>query len=116
MYRKARSKEERENLELVRLNRDLRLLVQQYLFQLGQIDRQLSSQMELIQYSENLLKLEQIRFEAGESNLFIVNTRERRLLENQLGLLDLEKMFLGNWIYLQYVTGLPLQTMGSELN
>lgn len=110
MYRKARSKEERENLELVRLNRDLRLMVQQYFYQLGQIDLQIRSQLKLIDHSENLLRLEQIRFEAGESNLFIVNTRERRLLENQLTLVDLEKMFLGNWIYLQYVTGIPLNS------
>jgi outer membrane protein TolC len=48
---------------------------------LQNLDNQLKLYRTIVDNSFNLLKGEEIKFEAGESSLFLVNTREQKLLE-----------------------------------
>lgn len=47
-----------------------------------------------VAYSAQLLEAERLKFENGESSLFLLNTRENKLLESQLKLADYQLKFL----------------------
>ncbi len=94
--RQARGKLEVARLELQRLEwqqaYEARSLYNKALGQLGVIDsleRQLELQRSLVEGLFELVRLEQVRFEAGESDLFVVNRREREVYAALLQLYDL---------------------------
>jgi len=94
--RQARGSLEVARLELQRLEweqaYEARSLYNKALGQLGLVDslaRQLELQVSLIQGLFELVRLEQVRFEAGESDLFVVNRREREVYAALLQLYDL---------------------------
>jgi outer membrane protein TolC len=71
---------------------EARSLYNKALGQLGLVDslwRQIQVQGQLVESLAELVRLEQIRFAAGESDLFVVNRREREAFAALLSLYDL---------------------------
>ncbi len=94
-------RKERGKLELTKLSiQETALTIQQknleiqnkvlfYYAQLDNTQQQLSLLSNILQNTQALLDAENIRFTLGESSIFLINTREQKLLETQLKFLKL---------------------------
>jgi|694.fasta_scaffold00238_14 outer membrane protein TolC len=71
----------------------------------------LATQSQVLLYQSNvqnlqkLLKAEETKFEIGESSMFLVNTRETKLLESQQKLAELKAKFFTKILAIQWATG-----------
>ena len=54
---------------------------------------------------ERLLEAEKRKFEIGESSLFLINSRETKVIESQIKLIDLRGKYRKSILSLQYSTG-----------
>ena len=81
---------EQSELERERLRRDIAVVVRTAAAEVDVISQTLSLQRTVVSYARTLVRGEQLRFEAGEGTLFLVNTRERALLDEELRLASLE--------------------------
>lgn len=66
---------------------------------------QLRSQQSMVRSAEILLRGEQIKFENGESSLFLINTRENYLISNQVKLYELMAKYAKTKTALQWASG-----------
>ena len=58
-----------------------------------------------VQNLQKLLKVEEAKFEIGESSMFLVNTRETKLLESQQKLAELKAKFFTKILAVQWASG-----------
>lgn len=58
-----------------------------------------------VEYSKQLLEAERLKFENGESSLFLLNTRENKLLESELKLADYKIKFLDQLFQIIHLGG-----------
>ncbi len=58
-----------------------------------------------VQNLQKLLKAEEAKFEIGESSMFLVNTRETKLLESQQKLAELKSKFFTKILAVQWASG-----------
>lgn len=69
----------------------------------------LANQIELAQktlnYSRLLMEAEKIKFENNESSLFLLNTRESKVLESEIKLIETQYKFISAYFYLVYLKG-----------
>ncbi|MEG1026907.1 MAG: TolC family protein, partial [Flavobacterium sp.] len=63
---------------------------------------QISLMQNNIENYKRLLSAEEIRFSNGESSLFLINTRENKLLEAEQKLLDLRLKFINSYNQLKW--------------
>ena len=52
-----------------------------------------------------LFDAEKLKFENGESSLFLVNSRENKIIEAQIKLLEAQVKYLQTYFYLIYLQG-----------
>jgi outer membrane protein TolC len=69
------------------------------------LNEQLSNSEKNVRYSKLLLEAEQKKFDHGESSLFLLNTRESKLLEAELKLAEYRLKFIKNVLELVYLRG-----------
>ena len=62
----------------------------------------------LVNNAATLRNAEQIRFENGESSLFLVNTRERSLIDAQIKLAEIKSKYAKAKVELQWASGIRL--------
>lgn len=55
--------------------------------------------------SRQLFEAEKIRFDNNESSLFLINTRETKMLESEIKLCETQHKFISNYIYYIYLSG-----------
>jgi outer membrane protein TolC len=97
--------------EQTRLDRDLKrqsLLnkIESYYLELQNIRRQLGiSEAAVVNY-ERMLEAEEIKFRIGESSVFLINSRQSKLIEAQLKLIDLQGKVFKARAGLAYAGGL----------
>jgi outer membrane protein TolC len=65
-------------------------------------------QQELVRNADLLLTAEETRFESGESSLFLVNQRERSLIEAKAKLVELTAKYAKAKYQLQWASGTRL--------
>ncbi|MBK6833372.1 MAG: TolC family protein [Bacteroidetes bacterium] len=58
-----------------------------------------------VRYSKQLLEAEKLKFDSGESSLFLLNTRENKWLESELKLAEYRTKFIKTVFELVYVKG-----------
>ena len=58
-----------------------------------------------VAFSRQMLAAEKIKFEHGESSLFLLNTREAKLLETELKLAEYRLKFIKNYFEFVYLKG-----------
>jgi ribosome assembly protein YihI (activator of Der GTPase) len=58
-----------------------------------------------LSYSKQLFVSEQQKIENGESSLFMLNTRENKLLETEVKLLEYKLKFIKTMLYITYING-----------
>lgn len=69
------------------------------------LNEQLTNSEKNVRYSKLLLQAEQVKFDNGESSLFLLNTRESKLLEAELKLAEYKLKYIKNVIELVYLKG-----------
>ena len=69
------------------------------------LNEQLFNSEKNVKYSKLLLQAEQKKFDHGESSLFLLNTRESKLLEAELKLAEYRLKFIKNVLELVYLRG-----------
>lgn len=73
---------------------------------LKNLEDQLKSQELIVNTLDRLLKAEQLRFENGESSLFIINARENTLITAELKLIEMRAKYASNKAVLNWAAGL----------
>ena len=58
-----------------------------------------------VENQQKLLKAEETKFSIGESSMFLVNTRETKLLESQQNLAELKAKFFKSILAIQWASG-----------
>jgi outer membrane protein TolC len=85
----SRLKIQKTALTLQQKNLEIQNKIQFYYTELNNTQQQLSLFSDFVRNAQRLLDAENIRFELGESSIFLVNSREQKLLEAQLKFLKL---------------------------
>jgi outer membrane protein TolC len=80
--------------------------LQIYQKELLTLKEQIRIMEEMVYNFETLLSLEELRFSQGESSLFIINSRQNKLLDTQLKLNEIIKKYQQVWYKQQWVAGL----------
>ena len=112
--RKERAKLEQTNLKLIDNNLEqlqtqreiINLVITSYndILNLNNI---LEMQQEMVNNYQRLLSAELLNFQTGESSLFLVNTRETKLIEARAKLLELQVKYQKAKINLLWAAGVP---------
>ena len=101
------AKFDRAELEAREARRDVVLLVRIAINDLSQFQAQLDLQRDAVRLYRILSAGERVRFDAGESNLFLVNTRERQVLDEELKYVALQAKYLAARAALAVAAGEP---------
>ena len=106
-FQSTDAKFDRAELEARETRRDVVLLVRTAINDLSQYDAQLSLQRDAVRLFRILSAGERARFDAGESTLFLVNTRERQVLDEELKFVVLQAKYLAARAALAVAAGAP---------
>jgi outer membrane protein len=87
--------------------RDVTLLVRTAINDLSQFGEQLALQRDAVRLFRILSAGERAKFDTGESNLFLVNTRERQVLDEELKFVQLQAKYLSARAALAVAAGAP---------
>jgi len=89
------------------VRRDVTLLVRTAINDLSQFEAQLVLQRDAVRLFRILSAGERAKFDAGESNLFLVNARERQVLDEELKFVALQAKYLSARAALAVAAGAP---------
>ena len=93
------------NYELQQMNREIENSIRATGNDWIAYENQILFQQNLVINSELLRNGEQIRFENGESSIFLINTREVNLINNQIKLYELKAKYAKSKVMLQWAAG-----------
>ena len=106
-FQSTDAKFDRAELEARETRRDVVLLVRTAINDLSQFEAQLALQRDAVRLFRILSAGERAKFDAGESNLFLVNTRERQVLDEELKFVALQAKYLAARAALAVAAGSP---------
>lgn len=106
-FQSTDAKFDRAELEARATRRDVVLLVRTAINDLSQYEAQLALQRDAVRLFRILSAGERAKFDAGESNLFLVNTRERQVLDEELKFVALQAKYLAARAALAVAAGAP---------
>ena len=106
-FRSTDAKFDRARIDQAVARRDVGLLFRTAINDLAQFERQLDLQARAVQLFGILSVGERARFELGESTLFLVNARERSLLDEQAKLVALRSKYFAARAALAVAAGQP---------
>lgn len=86
----AAIREEQQRVDRDRARRDVAVVVRTAVAEVDAVVQAAALQRSVVTYARTLVRGEQLRFDAGESTLFLVNARERALLDEDQRLASLE--------------------------
>lgn len=69
------------------------------------VEQQLKTAASNVAYSKEMVQAEKIKFDNGESSLFLINTRETKWLESELKLIEYQLKYTKNIFSLIYLKG-----------
>lgn len=92
-------------LERTQANRDIQNGVQAAYNDVRAFERQIAIQQQSVQNQQQLLQAEQQKFDMGESSLFLVNTRETKLIDMRIKLEELRSKYQKAVAELYYSAG-----------
>ena len=106
-FQSTDAKFERAGLEARATRREVVLLVRTAINDLAQYDAQLTLQRDAVRLFRILSAGERAKFDAGESTLFLVNTRERQVLDEELKFVALQAKYFAARAALAVAAGAP---------
>jgi len=108
-YRMAKLKISETTFELNHKRLQVELKVKSYFNELAAVKKQVAVQEKAYQNYVRLQKGEEIRFQIGESSLFLINARENKTLEALQKLQELQTKYLVTLNSLQWAAGILIQ-------
>ncbi len=105
-YRLAKLKIEESTLELKQKKQETENKIKDYYNQFFALQKQLQMTDEAFKNYNSLLRNETLRFNNGESSLFLVNTRENKVLEMQQKIIELQVKLINAKYSLDWAAGL----------
>jgi outer membrane protein TolC len=104
-YKMSKINAENNNLELTNANNELNFKINALKQTLKLIGEQLLYADKAAKYSKLLVEAEKLKFNNGESSLFMLNTREAKWLESELKLVEYKLKFVKTILSLIYLNG-----------
>jgi outer membrane protein TolC len=83
--------------------------IRQYTIEVSNLQQQLKGAENLVTGYNKLLQIEEFRLKQGESSLFLINSRENKLLEGLTKLQELRIKYLQTWYKQRWAGGLLIQ-------
>lgn len=105
-YKKANLKIEEAKIAQSQKSLSIELKIKSYYNEFLAMRNQVQLQSKMLANFEKLLKAEETLFQNGESSLFLINTRENKVLETQRKLIELKTKYFKTVYALQYSAGL----------
>lgn len=105
-YSKAKLKLEETQLDLVQKRLGVQLKVKKYYNEFSNLKEQIALQTKSLSNYQQLVKAEEVRFQNGESSLFLINSRESKALEATQKLIELKTKYYKSIYALQWSAGL----------
>lgn len=105
-YSKAKLKIEETQLDLIQKRLGVQLKVKKYYNEFSNLKNQIGLQTKSLSNYQQLVKAEEIRFQNGESSLFLINSRESKALEATQKLIELKTKYYKSIYALQWSAGL----------
>ncbi len=105
-YKLAKLKIEETLQEQKQKQQEINNKVKDYYNQFITLEVQIKTANNIQQNYNNLLKNEMLRFSNGESSLFLVNSRENKLLESEQKIIDLQFKLLKAKLTLDWIVGI----------
>lgn len=93
------------SLELKLKQNEIALKKDQIKKSISVLSQQLKNATKSVTYNKLLVDAERLKFDNGESSLFLLNTRENKLLETELKLAEYKLKFIKTVINLIYLNG-----------
>ncbi|MBK6946718.1 MAG: TolC family protein [Haliscomenobacter sp.] len=84
---------------------ELEAKIGNYFNELQTTARQVALYEQIAQNYSRLLQAEQIKFNMGESSVFLLNTREQKLIEAETKLVKLRGLYQKNYLALSWAAG-----------
>ena len=104
-YKMAKVLSQNNNLELLNKTNELNFKVNALQQTISILAQQLLNAERSVRYSKLLLEAEKLKFDNGESSLFMLNTRENKLLETELKLAEYKLKFIKLVLSIIYLNG-----------
>ena len=104
-FQLTKIKVQETNLELQQSNREIQNSIQAAANEILYLTQQIKYQEKLVNNSELLRRGEQVRFENGESSIFLINSRESSLISNQVKFYEIISKYEKSKVMLQWSAG-----------
>ena len=104
-YKMAKVISENNSLELLNKTNELNFKINALQKTVSILAQQLLNAERSVSYSKLLLEAEKLKFENGESSVFMINTRENKLLETELKLAEYKLKFIKMVLTIIYLNG-----------
>lgn len=91
--------------ELTNKSAELNNKLSAVLENLNLLAQQIETAQKTFNYSKLLLEAEKLKFQNNESSLFLLNTRENKVLESEIKLIETQTKFTLTYFYLVYLKG-----------
>ncbi|WP_025764262.1 TolC family protein [Dyadobacter tibetensis] len=105
-YRQAKIKIAATEIARSQKKLQLEVKIKSYLNELSILKKQMEIQSQQLVNSQKLVEAEEIRYQNGESSLFMINSRENKALEVQKKLIELKAKYFKTIFTLQGTAGL----------
>ncbi len=104
-YKMAKVISQNNSLEILNKTNELSFKVNALQQTISILAQQLLNAERSVSYSKLLLEAEKLKFDNGESSLFMLNTRENKLLETELKLAEYKLKFIKTVLNIIYLNG-----------
>ena len=104
-YKMAKLNSQSNSLELANKNNELDFKINSLKQTISILAEQLQNADRSARYSKQLVEVEKLKFNNGESSLFILNSRESKWLESELKLSEYKLKFIKTVLSVIYVNG-----------
>ena len=104
-FKMAKIVSQNNNLELLNKTNELSFKINALQQTISILAQQLQNAERSVSYGKLLLEAEKLKFDNGESSLFILNTRENKLLESELKLAEYKLKFIKALLNIIYING-----------
>jgi outer membrane protein TolC len=104
-YRAAKIKIQEAGLDLSQMKLTIVNKVKYYFNEVAVLQKQIGIAESNLENYQRLVRGEEMRFRIGESSLFLLNSRENKVLESRQKLVELKTKFFTSYLALQWATG-----------
>lgn len=114
-YKKTKLKIEENNIARTQKLQSIELKLKKYINEYNNIKYQMEMQKNILANYQIMLKAEELLFSNGESSLFLINSRENKVIESERKLIDLKTKYFKVIYAIQWSAGMLNRDRSFEL-